>query len=69
MDEKKRKRLKIEALEFAEQTRRDFLTKFAGTALAGGLVGSVSTNEIAYAQSGRRVRIGIPLTYGEFNQP
>ncbi len=72
-DFKTRKHLLQEAREFAEFSRRDFLggaTAVAGVAMAGAsLTKSVSASEIQVAQSGKKVRVGIPLTYGPFNQP
>jgi ABC-type sugar transport system substrate-binding protein len=74
MDEKDRKKLKEEALEFGAFSRRQVLGGLAATsagaaAFGSGLLNSVSASEIQVAQGGKKVRVGIPLTYGPFNQP
>lgn len=72
MDFKDRKKLVEEAKEYAEFSRRHFLAgaAAAGTLAAGAsMTRSVSASEIQVAESGRTVRVGIPLTYGPFNQP
>ncbi len=65
LDYKKRKNLLHEALEFGDWSRRDFMKKSgvaAGTLLAA--------NQFSFANAaGKKVRVGIPLTYGPFNQP
>lgn len=72
MDYKDKKKLIEEAKEYAEFSRRQFLAAgtAAGTlAATGAFAGSASASEIQVAQSGKKVRVGIPLTYGPFNQP
>lgn len=73
LDYKSRKGILQEAKEFAEVSRRSFLAgsaAVAGTLAAGGAFSrSASAAEIQVAQSGKKVRVGIPLTYGPFNQP
>lgn len=72
IDEKDRKNLLREAVEFGRVSRRHFLAASgaAGTALAAGsLMNPLEAGEIQVAQSGKKVRVGIPLTYGPFNQP
>ena len=72
-DEKGSKHLLAEALEYAEFSRRSLLTgatALGAGALGGGLIGTASADEIHVAQTtGKKVRVGVPLTYGPFNQP
>ena len=72
-DEKGSKHLLAEALEYAEFSRRSLLTgatALGAGALGGGLIGTASADEIHVAQAtGKKVRVGVPLTYGPFNQP
>ena len=72
-DEKAHKHLLREALEYAEFSRRSLLTgatALGAGALGGGLIGTASADEIRVAQAtGKKVRVGVPLTYGPFNQP
>lgn len=68
LDFKRRKFLVKEALEFAEWSRRDFLKK--SVAAGAALAGTKLATEISYAHAQeKKVRVGIPLTYGPFNQP
>ncbi len=72
LNEKERKKLLVEAKEFAQVSRRTFLAASgaAGASLAAGsLLNPADANEIQVAQSGKKVRVGIPLNYGPFNQP
>lgn len=75
MDYQQKKALIEEASEFVEVSRRELLTKSAmigaGAAVFGGsLLNSVSINELhAASDTDKKVRVGIPLTYGPFNQP
>lgn len=71
-DFKERKKLVEAAREFAEFSRRDMLKMAAAagmTAAAGSLIGSARAEDIDVAKGGKKVRVGIPLTYGPFNQP
>ena len=72
-DEKVRKHLLQESLEYAEFSRRALLTgasAMGAGALGGGLISAASANEIRLAAAeGKKVRVGVPLTYGPFNQP
>ena len=72
-DEKVRKHLLKEALEYAEFSRRALLTgatAMGAGAVGSGLIGAASANEIRLAEAnGKKVRVGVPLTYGPFNQP
>jgi len=72
MDIKDMIRLKNEALEFAEFSRRKFLSSSA-LAGAGSLLLAGSASETLGLSSARadekKVRVGIPLNYGPFNQP
>ena len=72
-DEKAYKHLLTEALEYAEFSRRSLLTgatALGAGALGGGLIGTAVAGEIRVAQAtGKKVRVGVPLTYGPFNQP
>ncbi len=67
------KHLLTEALEYAEFSRRSLLTgatALGAGALGGGLIGTADADEIRVAQAtGKKVRVGVPLTYGPFNQP
>lgn len=71
MDTKAVKMLAQEALEFADFSRRKFLSTSAlaggSMLLAGGVADSLGFNS-ARAQD-KKVRVGIPLNYGPFNQP
>ena len=73
MNYRDRKNLAREALEFADQSRRGFLkgllSAVAISALPSGLIGSAQADEIQVSQGGRRIRVGIPITYGPQNQP
>ena len=73
MDFKARKMLVEEALEFASFNRRSLLLRtgaLAGASLLGeSLVRTADAEEVKPAAGGKKVRIGIPLTYGPFNQP
>lgn len=73
MDFRARKLLAEEALEFGSFNRRSLLARagaLAGAGLLGkGFVGSAEAAEVQPAAGGKKVRIGIPLTYGPFNQP
>src|ERR1700735_3378320 len=72
MPEKARSRLAQEALEYAEWTRRSVL---GGLSAAGAGLGSMALISAARAadaptpSDGKKVKVGIPLTYGPFNQP
>ena len=72
-DEKVRRHLLKEALEYAQFSRRALLTgasAMGAGALGSGLIGAASANEIRLAEAnGKKVRVGVPLTYGPFNQP
>lgn len=73
LDFKDRKKLVTEALEFGRMSRRTFLASagalgMSATAL-GGMTQLADASEIQVAQSGRKVRVGVPLNYGPFNQP
>lgn len=71
MEYKDRKRILHEALEFASFSRRNFLaaaSAFGGAAALGAKRTFADARDIQVAQSGK-VRVGIPLTYGPFNQP
>jgi ABC-type sugar transport system substrate-binding protein len=51
-------------------TRRRFLTTTGGTLAAAGLLGSaLAAPSIARAATGKKVRVGLGLNYGPFNQP
>ena len=68
LDFKARKFLVQEALEFAEWSRRDFLK--AGAAAGAVVAGTALASDIGIASAqDKKVRVGIPLTYGPFNQP
>lgn len=71
MDFESKKKLVREALEFGQMSRRDMLGKMgtAAGAVGLGVLGNALAADIAVAQSGKSVRIGVPLTYGPFNQP
>lgn len=72
VDDKARRNLLEEAKEFASFSRRNFLaTAGAGgaTLAAGSLLNPLDASEIQVADAGKKVRVGIPLTYGPFNQP
>ncbi|MEO1190916.1 MAG: substrate-binding domain-containing protein [Pseudomonadota bacterium] len=72
IDEKARKRLLEEAKEFSSVSRRSFLAAAgAGSAAlaAGSMLNPLEASEIQVAEAGKKVRVGIPLTYGPFNQP
>jgi hypothetical protein len=63
-----------EALRFGQLTRRGFVsgaaTIAAGAgALASGLVTSASAQEFDVPKTGKKVRVGLGLNYGPFNQP
>ena len=71
-DEHKLRMLAHEAVEYTEMSRRSLL-KGVGGALGGAALSSVpllaQAEEITPAKPGKKVRIGVPLTYGPFNQP
>lgn len=69
MDYDERKKLAEEAMEFADLTRRKFLSStVAATSLVAG--SSLLTSLGAKSASAQeKVRVGIPLNYGPFNQP
>jgi ABC-type sugar transport system substrate-binding protein len=73
MEFKARKMLVEEALDFASFNRRSLLVRtgaLAGASLLGGsFARTADAEEIKPATGGKKVRIGIPLTYGPFNQP
>ncbi len=72
LDDKARKNLLAEAVEFAQVSRRKFLAASGAagaTMAAGSLLNPVDAGEIQLAQASKKVRVGIPLTYGPFNQP
>ena len=73
MDDVAVKKLAEEAREYAEFSRRSMLAglgAFAGAGLLGSsLVNAASADEIQLADAGKKVRVGVPLTYGPFNQP
>jgi len=72
LDEKFRKKLRDEALEFGRVSRRKFLAASGATGAAlaaGSLLSTASAGNVQIAQSDKKVRVGIPLTYGPFNQP
>lgn len=51
-------------------TRRRFLTTTGGTLATVGLLGStLAAPSIARAATGKKVRVGLGLNYGPFNQP
>jgi hypothetical protein len=62
-----------EVQEFVEFTRRTVLRGLvAGGAMvagAGGLIGAAHADEIPTSDPSKKVKVGIPLTYGPFNQP
>ena len=72
MDERKLMYLAREALEFGRASRRSLLTA-AGTALGAsalaGLPRIASADEVQPAAAGKKIRVGVPLNYGPFNQP
>ncbi len=71
-DDKRRKNLLEEAKEYAAFSRRNFLAAAGATGAtlaAGSMLNPVDAGEIQLAQSNKKVRVGIPLTYGPFNQP
>lgn len=68
LDFKARKFLVQEALEFAEWSRRDFLK--AGAAAGAVVAGTALASDIGIASAqDKKIRVGIPLTHGPFNQP
>ncbi len=72
LETKEQKKLLEEAKEYAAFSRRNFLAAggAAGATLAAGsLLNPVDASEIQLAQANKKVRVGIPLTYGPFNQP
>ena len=73
MDHKEQKRILHEALEFAKFSRRNFLAAAgavgAGATLLGAKRSFADAGDIQVAQSGGKVRVGVPLNYGPFNQP
>jgi len=72
IDPDRSKKLLEEAKEYANFSRRQFLAASgaAGAAItAGSVLNPVSAGDIQVAESGKKVRVGIPLTYGPFNQP
>ncbi len=69
---KDRKKILFEALEYASFSRRSFMAAagaFGAGAAGLGMARYASASDIQVAQSGRKVRVGIPLNYGPFNQP
>lgn len=73
LDFKDRKKILFEALEYAKFSRRNFLAGAAalgaGASALGGVAGFADAAEIQVADAGKKVRVGIPLNYGPFNQP
>jgi ABC-type sugar transport system substrate-binding protein len=74
MDFNEKHGLLDEALRFGQLTRRGFVsgaaTIAAGAgALASGLVTSASAQEFDVPKTGKKVRVGLGLNYGPFNQP
>ncbi|ROZ75010.1 substrate-binding domain-containing protein [Ramlibacter sp. WS9] len=64
----KQKSLLEQALEYGGMSRRTLI--MAAGALGGaGIVPSVSAQAVPAPKPGKKVRIGIPLNYGPFNQP
>ncbi len=66
------RRLAEEATEYAQFSRRSLLMGAAGVIGGAALAGSAtlaSAEEITPPKPGKKVRIGVPLTYGPFNQP
>jgi hypothetical protein len=61
------------AKRFGMLSRRNFLASAAGTgaALAGGvsLVNDAVAQDIVVPKTGKKVRVGLGLNYGPFNQP
>jgi ABC-type sugar transport system substrate-binding protein len=72
MSENSRNHLAQEALEYAEWTRRSVLGALsaAGAGLgAMGMTSSAHAEEAPQPSGGKKIKVGIPLTYGPFNQP
>lgn len=74
MDFKEKHALLDEALRFGQLTRRGFVsgaaTIAAGAgALASGFVTSALAQEFDVPKTGKKVRVGLGLNYGPFNQP
>ncbi len=72
-DDKALTSLVREANEFSEHSRRSFLADIGVAAIGGTLasrfIGTAKADDIKVAQGGKKIRVGIPLTYGPFNQP
>lgn len=73
MDEDGCRKLAEEAKEYAQVSRRSLLASvgaLAGAGLIGsGLINTASADDVQPAAGGKKVRVGVPLTYGPFNQP
>jgi ABC-type sugar transport system substrate-binding protein len=73
MDQKACNKLAEEAKEFAAFSRRSMLAgvgAIAGAGLAANsLIRSASADEVTPPAGGKKVKVGVPLTYGPFNQP
>ncbi|WP_245466821.1 hypothetical protein [Mesorhizobium sp. M7A.F.Ca.CA.004.11.1.1] len=71
-DPQRLRRLAQEATEYTDFNRRTLL-KSVGGLIGGAALASTSilasAEEITPPAAGKKVRIGVPLTYGPFNQP
>lgn len=71
-DEHRLKMLASEALEFGRTSRRSMLAA-AGGALGVAALSSITSiadaADVPTAGTGKKVRVGVPLNYGPFNQP
>ena len=71
-DERKLKMLASEALEFGRTSRRTMLAAVGsalGAAAFPGITNFADAAEVPAGGKGKKVRVGVPLTYGPFNQP
>ena len=70
-DERRLKMLASEALEYGKTSCRSMLATMGG-ALGAALAGFpqiAGAEDVQPSAGGKKVRVGVPLTYGPFNQP
>jgi ABC-type sugar transport system substrate-binding protein len=71
-DEKKLASLAAEAQEFARTNRRSLLAAAStvlGASALGGLPRFADAAQVQPSTGGKKIRVGVPLNYGPFNQP
>ena len=70
-DERRLKMLASEAVEYGKTSRRSMLAGMGGVvgAALAGFPQVANAEDVKPSAGGKKVRVGVPLTYGPFNQP